>query len=204
MVRKTRAEALETRQRIMDAAVDVFFEKGVAHTTLDDIAKAADVTRGAIYWHFKNKLDVFSTLYVNLHTSILEDVVKRESGSDNVLKTHREFCLALLQRMRTDPLFFKTISIFDHRCDYSGELAPFLEQQNAKTRNSIDHITQSFMEAQNRGEVRFVTEPALAARSFYCFINGMMMAMIRDIHLLSDEEMAGMLDTFMGGLVQRA
>lgn len=202
MARKTKAEALETRQRIMDAAVDVFFEKGVAHTTLDDIAQAAGVTRGAIYWHFKNKLDVFSTLYVNLHTALLDDVVKRESASSDVLQTHREFCLALLRRMRTDPLFFKTISIFDHRCDYSGELAPFLAQQNAKTRNSLDHITQSFTDAQDRGEVRFIMPPSLAARSFYCFVNGMVMAMIRDVDILSDDENAVMLEHFMHGLTK--
>ena len=54
MARRTRDEALETRNTILDTAERVFSERGVSHTTLADIAAAAGVTRGAIYWHFKN------------------------------------------------------------------------------------------------------------------------------------------------------
>src|SRR5690606_15107874 len=55
MARKTREEALETRQRILDTAARMFGQHGIAATSLQDIAAAADVSRGAIYWHFKNK-----------------------------------------------------------------------------------------------------------------------------------------------------
>src|ERR1700712_1304134 len=57
MVRRTKEEAAETRNSILDAAERVFFEKGVSRTTLADIALEAGVTRGAIYWHFANKGD---------------------------------------------------------------------------------------------------------------------------------------------------
>jgi TetR/AcrR family acrAB operon transcriptional repressor len=55
MARATKEEALETRNRIIDAAEEVMFARGVAQTSLADVADAAGVTRGAIYWHFKNK-----------------------------------------------------------------------------------------------------------------------------------------------------
>ncbi|WP_291742772.1 TetR family transcriptional regulator, partial [Limnobacter sp. UBA1615] len=63
MVRKTKEEAQETRNLILDTAEAVFSEKGVSRTTLNDIAKAADLTRGAIYWHFKNKADLFDAMF---------------------------------------------------------------------------------------------------------------------------------------------
>jgi len=63
MARKTKQEALETRNSIMDAAVRVFAVKGVARTSLDDIAREAGVTRGAIYWHFANKEDLLNSLW---------------------------------------------------------------------------------------------------------------------------------------------
>ena len=53
-MRRTKAEAEETRNSILRAAERVFFEKGVSNASLDDVAKAAGVTRGAIYWHFSN------------------------------------------------------------------------------------------------------------------------------------------------------
>ena len=49
-MRRTKAEAAETRCSILVAAEKLFFEKGVATSTLDEIATAAGVTRGAIYW----------------------------------------------------------------------------------------------------------------------------------------------------------
>ena len=59
MARRTKAEALETREQIIDAAERVFHKKGVSRSSLSDIAEEAGVTRGAIYWHFKNKHDIF-------------------------------------------------------------------------------------------------------------------------------------------------
>ena len=65
--RKTEAEALETKRRILIAALDVFFEKGFARSTLDDIADAAGMSRGAIYHHYENKQELLYTLHQNLH-----------------------------------------------------------------------------------------------------------------------------------------
>lgn len=62
MARKTKEEALETRNRILEAAVEVFLEKGVSQAGLEVIAEKAGVTRGAVYWHFKNKADIFEAL----------------------------------------------------------------------------------------------------------------------------------------------
>ena len=81
MVRRTRDEAAETRNRILDAAERVFSERGVSHTSLEDIAKAAGVTRGAIYWHFKNKSELFTAM-VNRVTLPMEEMVAR-SGEDD-------------------------------------------------------------------------------------------------------------------------
>ncbi|WP_310600863.1 TetR family transcriptional regulator [Desulfobulbus sp.] len=63
MARKTKQEAQATRNSIVDAAVRVFAVKGVARTSLDDIAREAGVTRGAIYWHFANKADLLNALW---------------------------------------------------------------------------------------------------------------------------------------------
>ncbi len=63
MARRTKEEALATRDRILDAAEHVFFEKGVSHTSLADIAQHAGVTRGAIYWHFASKSELFDAMF---------------------------------------------------------------------------------------------------------------------------------------------
>lgn len=73
MARKTKQQALETRNQILDAAIARFSEFGVSATSLADIATAAGVTRGAIYWHFKNKTDLLNEIWAQSESG-LEDV----------------------------------------------------------------------------------------------------------------------------------
>jgi TetR/AcrR family transcriptional regulator, acrAB operon repressor len=62
MVRKTKEDASITRQRIINAAREVFLENGVSRTSLEKIARHADLTRGAVYWHFTNKAELFHAM----------------------------------------------------------------------------------------------------------------------------------------------
>lgn len=62
MVRKTKEDALATRDSILDAAEELFVTQGVSGTTLQHIATTAGLTRGAIYWHFEDKAALFNAL----------------------------------------------------------------------------------------------------------------------------------------------
>ena len=63
IMRKTKAESQKTRQHLLNAALEVFHKQGVTRATLQEIAQEAGVTRGALYWHFKNKEDLFKALF---------------------------------------------------------------------------------------------------------------------------------------------
>ena len=69
MPKRTHEEALQTKKQIMDAAVTLFSSKGDEKTSLSDVARAAGVTRGAIYWHFENK----GELLIELLQAIAKD-----------------------------------------------------------------------------------------------------------------------------------
>ena len=62
MARRTKEDAIATRNGLLDAAELVFSEKGLSRASLSDIAQAAGATRGAIYWHFKDKVDLFNAM----------------------------------------------------------------------------------------------------------------------------------------------
>lgn len=57
---KRKQESLLTKQRLLETAFQNFYEVGFENTSLDKISKDADVSRGAAYWHFKNKSEIFS------------------------------------------------------------------------------------------------------------------------------------------------
>ncbi len=62
MARRTKEDAQATREALLDAAERVFEQRGVSRTSLNHIAEAAGVTRGAVYWHFKDKADLFNAM----------------------------------------------------------------------------------------------------------------------------------------------
>ncbi|TFZ33031.1 TetR family transcriptional regulator, partial [Pseudomonas syringae] len=72
MVRRTKEEAQITRSQILEAAEQAFYERGVARTTLADLATLAGVTRGALYWHFNNKADLVQALLDSLQAPLAE------------------------------------------------------------------------------------------------------------------------------------
>lgn len=129
-MRRTKAEAEETRQAILAAAELVFFKKGVANSSLDEVAAAAGVTRGAIYWHFSSKVDLFLGLYesVSLPEADLLDLGDPDlSGSDLFARLEQACCswLALLSRDEQRQRIM-TITL---RTNYSDEFAPVLRAQ---------------------------------------------------------------------------
>lgn len=62
MARKTKEDAQKTRDQILDAAEHVFYLKGFTLTTMADIAEAAELSRGAVYGHYKGKLEVATAM----------------------------------------------------------------------------------------------------------------------------------------------
>jgi len=61
------SEPKSTRERILDAALDLFIEKGFDKTSLREIAEQIGVTKAALYYHFASKEDILMALHLRLH-----------------------------------------------------------------------------------------------------------------------------------------
>ncbi|MGO3792562.1 MAG: TetR family transcriptional regulator, partial [Enterococcus gilvus] len=59
MTMKRKQESLVTKRRLLETAFQNFYGVGFENTSLDKISKDANVSRGAAYWHFKNKSEIF-------------------------------------------------------------------------------------------------------------------------------------------------
>jgi AcrR family transcriptional regulator len=69
-VKSRRGEYTEaTRRALLDAAAELFTERGFVQTSLDDVAAVARVTKGAIYHHFASKPGLFEALFDELEHS---------------------------------------------------------------------------------------------------------------------------------------
>jgi AcrR family transcriptional regulator len=74
MVKRTKKDAAETRLLIIDQASVLFEQNGYKATTLDDIARAAGVTKGAIFHHFESKKSLFTHIWVALQQEMDTDI----------------------------------------------------------------------------------------------------------------------------------
>lgn len=138
-MRRTKEEAFETRQALLDAALPVFSENGLEATRLEDIAERAGVTRGALYWHFKNKEDLLISLLDFHEERLLQTAV--EFASDP-----RHQGLSLRQRgavwiARLAEILIRERDLFRirnlHSIRFPEQMSPFRQETNAKIMKTI-------------------------------------------------------------------
>jgi TetR/AcrR family acrAB operon transcriptional repressor len=125
MVRRTKAETEQTRQEIIAAARRVFAERGVSRTTLADIAKEAGVTRGAIYWHFKNKPDLFFAMMEQVSlpmVDLMEENLPAVNPGDP-LRGIQASMIDILHLLKNDDIARTTFDIVNSKCEYVGEFS---------------------------------------------------------------------------------
>ncbi|MDO9416872.1 TetR family transcriptional regulator [Pararhizobium sp.] len=172
-MRRTKAEAEETRQRILYAAEEVFSLKGVPNTTLEDVANAAGVTRGAIYWHFANKTDLFLELY-NSAPMPQDDLIGDGLADRNAdtLKLIEQTATNWLRAFAADERRQRIFTII-LRCDYRGDLAVVLDKQLETEAMHMQELTDAFGLARDKGQLRASWTPQTAARCFFWMVKGL-------------------------------
>lgn len=123
MARKTKADALKTRQHLIDVAITLFAKKGVSTTTLADIADAAGMTRGAIYWHFDSKISLFNEIW-NIQPCISQEIRRKlkPKFQDDDLQLLREVTIETLKVISTDRRQHELLQILYHSCEFTGEM----------------------------------------------------------------------------------
>ena len=81
MPRASAAAAAQTAQHVLESATELFASRGFAEVSLDDVAQAAGVTRGAVYHHYRNKAGLFRAVAAQLQAHVAEAVVKAAEGA---------------------------------------------------------------------------------------------------------------------------
>lgn len=160
MARRTKEDALATRTALLDAAERVFLQQGVSRTSLADIAQAASVTRGALYWHFKDKAALFSAMLDRVALPLsaeLEELLNREG---DVLAPWCVQMRHVLHQIAHDARARRVLQIVMQKAEHAQDLGPVLERHVARHRMSIDCLRQLLERAAAARHVR-LPAPAL-------------------------------------------
>ncbi|WP_322054822.1 TetR family transcriptional regulator [Paraburkholderia bannensis] len=183
MVRRTKEEALETRNRILDAAEQVFFEKGVSRSSLADIAQAAGVTRGAIYWHFENKGDLFTAMFDRVILPLDElKAASVDPSEPDPLGRIKDLCTLCLQDTATDARRRRVFEILFLKCEFVEEMGPVMARHQDNIREGLMRIEEGLRNAMSKGQLPRDLDAARAARVLHSFITGA----LHDMAILPD------------------
>lgn len=154
MARSTKEEALETRNRILDAAEEVFHQRGVSGTSLADVAQAANVTRGAIYWHFKNKSDLFDAMCERVRLP-MEAMAQEHADPDvpDPLGRLRSTLVFVLKDASHNTHARKVFDILFHKCEFVDVADPIVIRQRECFLEGSKYIYSTLGNAVIRGQL---------------------------------------------------
>ena len=94
---KTKAEVTEaTTRALLAVARELFARKGYAGTSTDEVVRRARVTRGALYYHYRDKKDLFRAVYEDIEQRVAEEVAERAFQKTDAWEQLEEGCRAFL------------------------------------------------------------------------------------------------------------
>ncbi|MGH8355274.1 MAG: TetR family transcriptional regulator [Pseudomonas sp.] len=201
-MRRTKEDAEKTRSAILAAAELLFLEQGVAHSTLEQIARAAGVTRGAVYWHFQNKAHLFHAMLSQVRLPP-EQLAERLGGCDGQepLRALRDLCVEAIENLARDEQKRRIYTILLHRCEFTEELREAEERNAAFIDQFIALCEQLLSRAQQRLQPGI--SPRLAARALHALILGLFSDWTRDPTLFDPlQDTAALIDTQFRGLLR--
>ena len=141
-MRRTKEDAEQTRQAILESAMDIFYEKGYSKTTFDEIAKRINLTKGAVYWYFRNKPDIVAALindFVQKHIKRLEEF--RAGKEEENLDILADMMLLAYHHMKKNPLEYKFIFFITCQMEWSEailvKIRPLVEQTSEISRKLL-------------------------------------------------------------------
>lgn len=184
MVRKTKQDAEITRQSIIHAARSEFLVRGVSRTTLEHIAARAGVTRGAVYWHFKNKTELFHAMREQVFLPLIDrmDDTLLVEGSEPPLTRIENFLLDTINVLDESIETRQIYEIMMIKCEYVDELAEVLQQILSNCAGITEKIAYVYERAKVKGQLRDGLDSAQLAQDTNLFFTGLLHMWVKDIH----------------------
>ncbi|MDQ6620941.1 MAG: TetR family transcriptional regulator [Pseudomonadota bacterium] len=182
MARRTKEESARTRGAIITAAREVFQHRGVAHTTIEQIAEAAGVTRGAFYFHFPDKTAVFYAVRDQVALPLMDRMnfeLLSGTRADPLLRVEL-FLLELTNSLVRCAEVQATFDIMTFKCEYVDELRRELVESCRVHEELLASLTRVYREAARLHLLRAGVSATLAATGTMIFLSGLIRLWLMD------------------------
>lgn len=186
MVRRTKEEALETRNKLLDAAECLFQSKGVSRTTLQDIATHAGATRGAVYWHFKDKSDLFNAMMERV-TLPMEGYFTDTGGGGTparqevrALERTRNVILKALHQIAHDAQTRRVLEVATQKVEYIDEHLSIRLRHLAVRNGFLCRVEEGLHAAAAHERLKLPLCSKVAAQGLHALIDGLIQNWLLD------------------------
>jgi TetR/AcrR family transcriptional regulator, acrAB operon repressor len=184
MVRKTKEDAEITRRQIIDAARAVFLARGVSKSTLELIAAEANVTRGAVYWHFKNKAEIFHAIREQVFLPLIDHMdgslaLVIESAENPLTQIENSLCHTI-NELSENIEMREIYEIMMIKCEYVDEFATVLHQILNNCSSLVEKIEVAYQRAQLQNLLSNNLSPRALALDTHLFFGGLLHMWIKD------------------------
>jgi TetR/AcrR family acrAB operon transcriptional repressor len=153
MARRTKAEAEQTRRKILTAALHLFVEKGYERTTFEDVAARIAMSKGAVYWHFKNKSNLFTELVADMtaqHHQQIARVLAEPTTLGGLVAYFLERGRLIVTQPRSRKYFQMMLSM-----DWpTAKFIPIKRRLRASGSGPFEIIEKTLTMLQKKGEIR--------------------------------------------------
>jgi len=182
MARRTKEDSEITRQRIVAAARQTFLRRGMTGTTLEHVASAANVTRGAIYWHFANKKALFDAMRAEVSLPMIDrtDMAQLDAGRNDPLACIEKFLNETVDAVANCAEIRQTFEIMAFKCEYVDEFEGELQGHCEKALEIAGSLTSVYRRARRLKQLRADLTPATAALETVAFLMGLMRLWLLD------------------------
>ncbi|MCL4183576.1 MAG: TetR family transcriptional regulator [Burkholderiaceae bacterium] len=182
MARRTKEQSAQTRARLIEAARGEFERRGYAHTTLEQIARAAGLTRGALYFHFADKASLFRAMRDEVELPLIDRIgLDLAPGGDvDPLAAIERFMLTVIATIGECETTRRTVEILSFGCEYVEALAPELDLQRHRHAELYERLLHAYRRARRQGLLHAGIDPALAALESTVFMSGLVRVWLLD------------------------
>jgi len=202
-MRRTKEDALLTREEILTAALQAFSQQGYSATRLEDIAHTAGVTRGAIYHHFGSKEELYIALVTEKSSGINELAAEIIGQGGTPLETLRRFLVSIFKYAEQDEEYRALLELTVSKVEISEGLESITRDTIKGRRQLAAYFQELLSQGIQAGEIRSDLPVETAAFALISFMNGVGLIWIQDPQAFSlQRDAEELVDVFLKGIVR--
>ena len=191
----------EKKEQIMDAALKIIISKGYENSRMDDIVDLSSMSKGAIYWYYKSKKEVYLNLvnyWVIKYSTVINHIVEEDDSPAEQLKDVFEYFILQYEQ---DPSAFKALVEFWSLAGRDKDFQKKLDKVYSKFLEFLERIINKGVKS---GEFKNL-DVRITALSIMVNIEGIIWFTLFDAHGLSAREYINTITNFiLSGLINKS